>query len=284
MLRSRFAFSLIELLVVISIIVILVALLLASLSHAREAARDIVCRSQVRQVFQAQANFEADNGRFTGLWTEDKPVGWKDRLSPYLQHADPNDPEHVFHCPNTTHAEIAEQPNDPTTSQVAASIGLNGAMQFGQWDFKTDNVPNPSQIIGMGEQAVALYEGLITSDGYGVWSDGRFTNWYNAPNHVPERGFRHGRHAVGNFVMMDGHVTTFSAAELVREGGHWYWWDALANDTSQAGDSDGGGATYEMPTELSPNPVPKSLGGPFGFGRTPRGPLKAPCGCPIRKP
>ena len=47
---KRKAFTLVELLVVIAVIALLVAVLLPALGQAREAARDAICRSNMRQV------------------------------------------------------------------------------------------------------------------------------------------------------------------------------------------------------------------------------------------
>jgi prepilin-type N-terminal cleavage/methylation domain-containing protein len=57
--RSRRAFTLVELLVVIAIIAILVALLLPAINAAREAARRNQCINKVRQLAVAIANFES---------------------------------------------------------------------------------------------------------------------------------------------------------------------------------------------------------------------------------
>lgn len=70
------AFTLVELLVVISIIAILLAVLMPSLSKARMMGQRVVCMNGARQQFISQMNYTtANNGKFaphwsaTGIWT-----------------------------------------------------------------------------------------------------------------------------------------------------------------------------------------------------------------------
>jgi len=71
--EKRFAgFTLIELLVVIAIIALLVAILLPALSRVRKQARNVICRSQLRQWGGALALYVEDcEGRFPA------PGGWE---------------------------------------------------------------------------------------------------------------------------------------------------------------------------------------------------------------
>jgi type II secretory pathway pseudopilin PulG len=120
--RAAAGFTLVELLVVLSILIVLTTLLLPSLKHARELSRRAICLGNIRDLTHAALLYAADNDGYLpdGASVNDKlqsplcPAANRARpgspifgglrvlpsigglLLPYLK----NDP-HVWHCPDT---------------------------------------------------------------------------------------------------------------------------------------------------------------------------------------
>jgi prepilin-type N-terminal cleavage/methylation domain-containing protein len=100
----RPAFTLVEVLVVITIIGILIALLLPAVQAAREAARRVQCQNNLKQMSLAWQAHVAANGRYpTGGWgwhwagdpdrgfTRNQPGGWHYNILPYMEMASLHD-------------------------------------------------------------------------------------------------------------------------------------------------------------------------------------------------
>jgi len=71
MASRREGFTLIELLVVVAIIALLISMLMPALGRAMDAARDIVCQSQMRQIMQGANMYALDEGSYfyeKNLW------------------------------------------------------------------------------------------------------------------------------------------------------------------------------------------------------------------------
>lgn len=107
MTRSKHAFTLVELLVVIGIIALLISILLPSLARAREAANSVACQSNLRQIGQALFMYDAENKKMPYGINEDAEWNWAETLSVYLgipvEQVAPNAPggrriSKVFRC------------------------------------------------------------------------------------------------------------------------------------------------------------------------------------------
>ena len=96
--HRRAAFTLVELLVVIAIIGILVSLLLPAVQSAREAARRMQCKNNLKQMALAIHNHHTAHGFFPsggwgGVWTGDpdrgvgkeQPAGWNYDILPFME-------------------------------------------------------------------------------------------------------------------------------------------------------------------------------------------------------
>ncbi|MFW6039209.1 MAG: type II secretion system protein [bacterium] len=79
---KRTGFTLVELLVVISIIALLIAILLPALKQARDLARRIQCLSQVRQINLAAHNYAVDHDGVLPARHRALPMRWHSVLSP----------------------------------------------------------------------------------------------------------------------------------------------------------------------------------------------------------
>jgi prepilin-type N-terminal cleavage/methylation domain-containing protein/prepilin-type processing-associated H-X9-DG protein len=129
------AFTLIEILVVIAIIAILMAIITPAMRKAKEAARETICKSNLRSVglgillyLQDNDNRAADSFRSNGFFwydaagrlrkTNDENAYWGVAYKDYLKQTK------VFGCPSFRHVSELIYPNNPVLIREAA-FGLN---------------------------------------------------------------------------------------------------------------------------------------------------------------
>jgi len=133
--RSRSAFTLIEMLVVVAIIGVLIALLLPAIQSAREAARRAACSSNLRQLGIAMQNFESSKGYYppsyygTGEWsvlTLLTPYIEQDALFEKMDFNKPYDQIFV----NGKQLSAIRIPGYQCPSEVRSEIRINGTRSF----------------------------------------------------------------------------------------------------------------------------------------------------------
>jgi prepilin-type N-terminal cleavage/methylation domain-containing protein/prepilin-type processing-associated H-X9-DG protein len=108
--RSRAGFTLVEMLVVISIIAVLASLLLPALIRAKEMARSIRCTNNLKQQGIAGMLYSSDHNEYITPWRINNLVYWPSLHMPYCE-ADasyicPSDPDpfdDIWHIPTTSY-------------------------------------------------------------------------------------------------------------------------------------------------------------------------------------
>lgn len=210
-------FTLIELLIVISVIAILISLLLPSLGKARDTAKRIKCTANLKQINTLAALYYSDNNGFTPPYRikdlkfyttgPDMPYSWYEILNDYLSH----DTQHASNSAGdrktlSVHYQLvyyySRGKSNLITKKSVLVWGCDGLRDFG---YAINMRPNSERFTKQNEgislsrfkQPASLYafaDPVYVGNGYGAFDQ----------NSEYER-FKHpGRTA--NFSFADGHV------------------------------------------------------------------------------
>lgn len=145
--KTRFGFTLVELLVVITIIGLLMALLLPAIGKVRDNARRVQCVNQAKQLGTASINFASKKEYFPGYLSEMTTRGVNTRLVSWFTHllplTDRNDVYDTIQSDTTMsyipgYVDLAVCPTD--IPDQLDSPHLSYAINMGAWDGKASDV------------------------------------------------------------------------------------------------------------------------------------------------
>jgi type II secretory pathway pseudopilin PulG len=170
---ARRAFSLLELLVVIGIIIALAGLLLPVFSHVREEAKRVQCVSNLRQLTTAWLAYAGDNQRHLCSSAPGPFNNWigplvydVDRIErgvlwPYLKD------ERVYRCPSDESSPAANRSSYSCNGLLAGPVGIPFPL------LRLDDIQTPANTFVFIEQAITL-------DAHSL-NMGRIGNCFNVP-------------------------------------------------------------------------------------------------------
>lgn len=236
-LNSASAFTLVELLVVITIIVALAAAILALIPLARGKALMAADTVKLRDIAAATASFASDNSMT--LPCESTPISgtnasdsepprfcFHEAVDRYLGPVSGFNPRSIYNFqkrPNSpffTQAAKSPPGFKPSASKLATTaFSYNGNVNNGGWKGKISNIPNPSEIVYVGE---------VNIDGSGMMQPGNKAT-LDPAQPSKYRVSRPGKAAL--YLYCDFHVeslkgdrgTSYYKANP-REKNIWQWW------------------------------------------------------------
>lgn len=203
-------FTIIELLVVISVIAILVSMLMPALQKARISAKTLVCVNKLKQLGLAFHSYSDDNGGFLpraqigAIWPGTGPswcsdLGRRTLLSPYLgsTRVVGNGEAELAVCPSDIHLHRDKKDYSGASSAVQQfSYGMNIKVALS----RVSSLPSGQVMIGDKRvDSVMMHYPHINNATYPFYHTGRHSG-------------------AGNYCFIDGHVEPFKIIYMQRIG------------------------------------------------------------------
>jgi len=217
--RRHAALTLVELLVVMSIIGVLVALLLPAVQQARAAARRTSCLSNLRQLGLAIAQYtNAHDGSFPRTYHAGAEKSWVYTLAPFLENVDK-----MRICPEDEFG-ATRLANQGTSYVISEYIALE-VKETVPWSDKQE-VTSVERIdqLGATSRMITVFEGAESRDPDSFFYEHAHpSNWFRSnvvalrlswPKLLQEiQPDRHQRD-VAHYLYADGHVETLPVESL----------------------------------------------------------------------
>lgn len=198
---KRSGFTLVEMVVCLTILAILAVLLIPAANHAIKASRAAGCMANLRQIGVGMAGYAAENdNRFPHAFDPDKGdnVTWMRKVAPYL--GMPDDAMGSYPLPRATGVFVC--PEWTMKADRAVSYAMNASIDpkysFKTWDYRRLTVES---------QTFLVVEIAKNQELYSPASDGEV-----ARRHPPD---------AANFLFVDGHVEAISEA-VPRDDPRWF--------------------------------------------------------------
>lgn len=206
----RRGFSLVEILVTISVAGLLVLLFFPAFSRALETANMAKCSGNLRSIGRAIAFYAADNNNHIPSVVDPENMTWDAKLLPYLEDAA------VFHCPSDRLGSV-----DP--AKFPRSYAANGGVAYGVspdclpfGNFWKDSAHRLSTLTSSGDRLILIGE----RPGDSAASRGLVGKFpYCSIDVIPSTAHHKGRG--GLYLFADMGVEYLTAEQVARES-HWY--------------------------------------------------------------
>jgi prepilin-type processing-associated H-X9-DG protein/prepilin-type N-terminal cleavage/methylation domain-containing protein len=231
--RSHLAFSLIELLVVISIVAVLISIMLPALGGIKRSAQQVLSASNMRQIGLAIQMFQDDHNGWFPQTTHGSPninQSWIYTLAPYLSDAGQvEDPDN----PGETIWEIGEVricPRDPKAEERMANsassymlnewvavpyVGPFGGIDQSQSYTRRERLKRPSGthvlFVAANRWPASTYADHTHSRSWNDWST---VTWDISTDRYGANGSPQFLDGSSNYLFADGHVEGIQAPTL----------------------------------------------------------------------
>lgn len=226
---TRHAFSLIELLVVVSIIALLIALLLPALSLAREAARGSVCASNLKQIGIADALYAQDYDEYiTPTYSYRSPtsgVGLEEQYQDYIgEKKTAFISQDVMYCP--TNVSLGSPPPNGFDIGLGNYKGWSGYFlaylintRAHGWDAPGTTFPTPVRMSNVAAPGILVsLNDMHTrpTTGVGGPPTSGLHHWqYFHPNFPGTYLLGAVHNNAGNILLLDGHVAAYQGGNFI---------------------------------------------------------------------